>query len=657
MNKAHVSSKPTHMVQFTKDVNSDHSKSQNPQNQQRFSSINQHQPNRKPHQQLRGAISPYNTINGTYSIGKKLGEGSFGVIYQGTNIITKELIAIKFEPKKTDAPQLADEYKFYKMINPAIGFPKCYYFGLEGPYNVLCIELLGPSLEDLFGFCGRKFSIKTVCMAAKQMISRIWTIHEHKYIYRDIKPDNFLIGKVSNAPENHFDIYNSMPTPPKVDRKIVDYYMSLREKILSEHTPENPHLSSVIYVVDFGMAKQYLDPITQVHIPYREKKSLSGTARYMSINTHMGIEQSRRDDLEALGHVLMYFLRGSLPWQGLRGATHKLKYEKIGNKKQTTPVHILCAGYPKEFEIYLNYTRTLKFSETPNYKYLIKLFDRVLEKIGEKDDGVFDWMIEMDNQAEKDHLRETAWRKRDERDYGYLSKYWQNQYYTNCSKKNKPLYNHDPPDVSPSPPITPQLQFPAPKKPLSQLSPHPNNSSPDPGTSRVKSSNVHNSHASNTDPALPPDPAPSTPPSNPPANTVPSKSSSSKLLPPFSSSEIPPHRLPPLPSSSAPLVISCIEPPFNPPLPTSDLNCPNPIVSSSDLPKKLSISKRKSILPKLKFFSKSKKSPSPVYPHTYPPSNNVDPSPVDTPKLKPHTSFKDIFKSKWRKYFNTSKAD
>ena len=199
--------------------------------------------------------------------------------------------------------------------------------------------------------CGRKFSIKTVVMTAKQMITRVQTIHEKNLFYRDIKPDNFLIGRPMTKGAN------------------------------------------LVHVVDFGMAKQYRDPKTKQHIPYRERKSLSGTARYMSINTHLGREQSRRDDLEALGHVFMYFLRGGLPWQGLKAATNKQKYEKIGEKKQSTPIKELCEGFPEEFGIYLNYVRKLGFEETPDYDFLRELFTKVLKSSGEQEDGVFDWML------------------------------------------------------------------------------------------------------------------------------------------------------------------------------------------------------------------------------------------------------------------------
>lgn len=294
--------------------------------------------------------SSSNVVGVHYRVGKKIGEGSFGVIFEGTNLLNSQQVAIKFEPRKSDAPQLRDEYRTYKILVGCPGIPNVYYFGQEGLHNILVIDLLGPSLEDLFDHCNRRFSIKTVVMVAKQMLSRVQTIHEKNLIYRDIKPDNFLIGRPGTKAAN------------------------------------------VIHVVDFGMAKQYRDPKTKQHIPYRERKSLSGTARYMSINTHLGREQSRRDDLEALGHVFMYFLRGGLPWQGLKAATNKQKYEKIGEKKQSTSIAELCEGYPEEFSKYLTYVRSLGFEDTPDYDYLRDLFTQALKNAGEVEDGEYDWM-------------------------------------------------------------------------------------------------------------------------------------------------------------------------------------------------------------------------------------------------------------------------
>lgn len=296
------------------------------------------------------ASSSSNVVGVHYRVGKKIGEGSFGVIFEGTNLLNNTQVAIKFEPRKSDAPQLRDEYRTYKILVGCPGIPNVYYFGQEGLHNILVIDLLGPSLEDLFDHCNRRFTIKTVVMVAKQMLSRVQTIHEKNLIYRDIKPDNFLIGR------------------------------------------PNSKIANVIHVVDFGMAKQYRDPKTKQHIPYRERKSLSGTARYMSINTHLGREQSRRDDLEALGHVFMYFLRGGLPWQGLKAATNKQKYEKIGEKKQTTPIKDLCDGFPEEFNKYLSYVRNLGFEDTPDYDYLRDLFTQALKGTGEVEDGEYDWM-------------------------------------------------------------------------------------------------------------------------------------------------------------------------------------------------------------------------------------------------------------------------
>ncbi|OMJ13721.1 Casein kinase I-like protein [Smittium culicis] len=156
---------------------------------------------------------------------------------------------------------------------------------------------------------------------------------------------------------------------------------------------QNSKYAGKVFLVDFGMAKLYRDPKTHIHVPYRERKSLSGTARYMSINTHLGREQSRRDDLESIGHVIMYFLRGALPWQGLKAANNKQKYEKIGQKKQYTSVKELCEGFPEEFGIYLSTVRKYSFEETPDYDYLRDLMDAAIRRVGETDDGVYDWMV------------------------------------------------------------------------------------------------------------------------------------------------------------------------------------------------------------------------------------------------------------------------
>lgn len=285
-----------------------------------------------------------------YRIGKKVGEGSFGVLFEGVDMVNGTKVAIKFEPRRTEAPQLKDEYRAYKILAGTPHIPRAYYFGQEGLYNILIIDLLGPSLEDLFEWCNRKFSVKTVVQLAVQMITLIEDLHAHDLIYRDIKPDNFLIG-IPGAPD------------------------------------ENQ-----VHLIDFGMAKQYRDPKTKQHIPYREKKSLSGTARYMSINTHLGREQSRRDDMEALGHVFFYFLRGSLPWQGLKAPNNKLKYEKIGEKKRTTNYYDLAQGYPIQFGRYLEIVRNLAFEETPDYEGYRLLLLSSLEDMNLTVDGQYDWM-------------------------------------------------------------------------------------------------------------------------------------------------------------------------------------------------------------------------------------------------------------------------
>jgi serine/threonine protein kinase len=170
------------------------------------------------------------------------------------------------------------------------------------------------------------------------MLMRIQKVHEERIIHRDIKPDNFLIGG-------------------REDTK------------------------NTVYIIDFGLAKCYRNSEGE-HIPFRDGKNLTGTARYASINTHIGYEQSRRDDLETIGHVLLYFLKGTLPWQGLPGRSKNEKYNAIKKKKLEVTVDELCKGHPTEFKDFMNYCRNLQFTEDPDYKYLIGLFEQCCKNNG-----------------------------------------------------------------------------------------------------------------------------------------------------------------------------------------------------------------------------------------------------------------------------------
>jgi len=286
-------------------------------------------------------------VGGIYCLGRKLGAGSFGDIYFAVNTQTGEELAVKCESVKSKHPMLMYEAKLIKHLQGVPGIATVHYCDVEGDYNVMVMDLLGPSLEDLFNICHRQFSLKTVLMIADQMLYRIEYLHSKNFIHRDIKPDNFLIGHGKR--------------------------------------------SHIIYLIDFGLAKKYCDPKTHQHIPYRENKSLTGTARYASINAHLGIEQSRRDDLEAIGYVLMYFNRGQLPWQGFQANTKEEKYHRIMESKRSTSAETLCKGYPAVFASYLNYCRAMRFEDRPDYAYLRRLLKDLFMREGFVNDGMFDW--------------------------------------------------------------------------------------------------------------------------------------------------------------------------------------------------------------------------------------------------------------------------
>ncbi|EPQ53214.1 protein kinase [Gloeophyllum trabeum ATCC 11539] len=289
------------------------------------------------------------TFGGKYKLEEEIAIGGCGTVFLGVHTIAGKEVAIKVEPAVAKHSLLKQESKIYKTLVGAPGVPWILWSGKQGDYNVMIIDLLGPSLEDLFKMCNRHFSLKTVLLLADQLLSRIEYLHSRDLVHRDIKPANFVMGTNNSA-----------------------------------------HL---VNVIDFGLAKKYRDPRTTLHIPYKQDDHHGvGTSLFASINTHLGIESSRRDDLESLAYMLIYFLRGYLPWRKLKGETTAETWNVIRDSKLECE-NLLTVGLPQEFDIFYKYARGLEFDNLPDYQGLRDLFKGLAKKHSIEYDFVYDWTL------------------------------------------------------------------------------------------------------------------------------------------------------------------------------------------------------------------------------------------------------------------------
>lgn len=294
---------------------------------------------------------PRTLFGGRFSIEDTLGSGGFGEVYRGIQESNGAAVAIKMEKIKSNSSFLFHEARVMQDIQkkpspdslPQLALLK--YFGQEGSYRMLIMNLMGPSLEDIHEK-QRRFSLKTTLMLGIQMVSRLEYIHSTGYIHRDLKPDNFVLG-------------------------------------LGEH-------KNRIHIIDFGLSTKYRNSDGK-HREEQSGKSFIGTARYASLRTHEGYSQSRRDDIEQMVYVLIYLYRGRLPWSGLNIADRDEKERKIGSLKRNYSYSDICRGCPQLFMLLLNYARKMKFEEEPAYEMIRGLFRKELSDQGDACDNVFDW--------------------------------------------------------------------------------------------------------------------------------------------------------------------------------------------------------------------------------------------------------------------------
>ncbi|KAI9316891.1 kinase-like domain-containing protein [Dichotomocladium elegans] len=294
----------------------------------------------------------------------KIGEGSFGEVFEAEDIFTRRHYAIKREPLDTPLPQLEHESIMYDVLMGGPGIPQCQWYGEHDDFACIVIDLLGPSLEQVREAV-LSMPLQTVVNLGCQMISILEHIHGRGIVYRDVKPDNFLL--------------------PAAACRLPDSNVTATTKNnLSSSSSSSSGSSSHIFggddipglsIVDFGLATWWRSPQTNRPYPQSKRriKNKAGTALYASLNVHRGKMHARRDDMESLGYVLVDLATGSLPWTGIQARNSKEGWDRMRHLKESLPLAELCEGLPVGFMEWIEYTRQLQFSDQPNYDYLRRL--------------------------------------------------------------------------------------------------------------------------------------------------------------------------------------------------------------------------------------------------------------------------------------------
>ena len=288
-----------------------------------------------------------------------IGSGSFGQVLYGKHKNTSLEVAVKVISSDTSSETIKKEINFSKQLQKINGFPTIYYTCVYDKKNIIVESLLGPSLDKLFKYCGRKFPLKTVCLIGKEIVTRLQNMHERGILHRDLKPNNLTWGNF-NSSYNNITNYNY--------NSINNIYNKLDIK--------------TIFLIDFGLSCSFYEGgLRYKHYKIKTNLSFVGTLRYASLNSHKGIRQSRRDDLESMIYILIYFLKGKLPWQDVKAKQKEERHKLITDIKSSVTIESLCENLPSEFAELLTYVKGLEFDEKPYYGKFYAFFHNLIEKL------------------------------------------------------------------------------------------------------------------------------------------------------------------------------------------------------------------------------------------------------------------------------------